>query len=150
MSKPRAIFDLLENQFSGELEQTIRRSNSLRRLSDRLQTLLDSELAEHCHLLNVRDGLIIIACDSTAWATRLRYQIPTLLEALRQLRGLDDIRDIQVRIQPSSHTTTKAKSRATLSSQSAYCIRECANSITDSALQQALKRLAEHQNKNES
>lgn len=151
MSKPRAIFELLANQFSGEFEQTIQRGRTLRLLWDRLQSMLDPDLAAHCQLLNLRSGIAIIACDATAWATRLRFQIPTLLEALRQLSGLEELRDIQIRLQPVTQAPLQQpKSRATLSSHGAYCLRQCANSVTDPDLRRALERLAERQGKSES
>lgn len=150
MSKPRAIFELLTNQFPGEFEQTIQRSKQLLQVSHRLQSRLDTELASHCQLLNLRDGMAIIACDSTAWATRMRYQIPTLLEALRQLSGLENLRDIQLRVQPVTLTPQQPKFRAVLSSHGAYCLQQCANTINDPALRNALERLAKHESKGES
>lgn len=149
MSKPRAIFELLANQFSGEFEQAIQRSKKLNQLWHKIQNLLDTDLASRCQLLNLRGGVLILSCDSTAWATRLRYQIPTLLEDLRLHAGLENLHDIQVVIQPVSQTPQKPKSRATLSPQGAYCLKQCANAVTDPALRSALERLAENQSKNE-
>ncbi len=145
MSKPRAIIELLATQFSGEFEQTIQRSEKLRQLWHRLRRKLDADLASHCQLQNLRDGMLIIACDSTAWATRLRYQIPTLLEAMHHIMGHEGIHDIQIRVQPVSQKTQQQSARATLSSHGAHCLKQCADTISDPALRQALEQLAKRQ-----
>lgn len=143
MSKPRAITELLADNFSGPVEQAIQRSKSLQRLSRSIQGLLDPDMATHCRLLNLRNSSAIMACDSTVWATRLRYHVPALLQALQQHIGLKDIVDIQIRVNPVVHTAPQQKKqRLTISSDAAYCIEQCAQSVTDPALSRALLQLA--------
>lgn len=146
MSKPRAITELLAEHFSGPLEQTIQRGKKLHQLTHWIHNLLPVDLAIHCHVLNLRNGSLIIACDSTVWATRLRYQIPALLETLRRDAGLSDLVDIQIRVQPAEQPPMqRPKHHATLSGNAAYCVQQCAESISDPALRQALERLAGRQ-----
>ena len=143
MSKPRAITDLLAEQFSGPVEQAIQRGRKLGQLSRFIQKLLVPELAAHCQLLNLRQGVLIMSCDSTVWATRLRYQVPALLESLRQQDSLRDLVDIQIRVNPVVTAPQQAtRRRASLSAEAAYCVQQCAESIDDSGLRQALEQLA--------
>lgn len=143
MSKPRAITELLADHFTGPLELTIQRGKKLQQLSRFIQNTLAPEMAAHCQLLNLRNSTLIMACDSTAWATRLRYHVPTLLRALQQQSGLDRIADIQIRVSPAVQPPQqRAKKRAVLSTDAAYCIQQCAQSVTDPALSRALQQLA--------
>lgn len=144
MSKPRAISELLANEFTGELDKAVRRGDSLQRLWHRLQPMLDKDLASHCMLLNLRDDMVIMACDSTVWGTRLRYQIPTLLNALRQTPGLANLREIQISIRPNSETPLPPKVRVAISTHAADCLKQCAESVSDPGLRRALERLAGH------
>jgi hypothetical protein len=142
MSKPRAITELLADHFTGPLELTIQRGKKIQQLSLLIQNTLDPEMAAHCQLLNLRNSSLIMACDSTAWATRLRYQVPTLLQALQQ-SGLSGVADIQIRVSPAVQPPQqRAKKRAVLSTDAAYCIQQCAQSVTDPALSRALQQLA--------
>lgn len=142
MSKPRAITELLADHFTGPLELTIQRGKKLQHLSRLIQNTLDPEMAAHCQLLNLRNSSLIMACDSTAWATRLRYHVPTLLQALQQ-SGLSGVADIQIRVSPVVQPPQqRAKKRAVLSTDAAYCIQQCAQSVTDPALSRALQQLA--------
>jgi len=142
MSKPRAITELLADHFTGPLELTIQRGKKLQQLSRLIQNTLDPEMAAHCQLLNLRNSSLIMACDSTAWATRLRYHVPTLLQALQQ-SGLSGVADIQIRVSPVVQPPQqRAKKRAVLSTDAAYCIQQCAQSVTDPALSRALQQLA--------
>lgn len=149
MSKPRAIAKLLTKPTSGVFETTIQRSKQLSQLWQQLKILLDAELATHCQLLNVRDNQLVLACDSTVWATRLRYQIPTLLNVLREIPALEFLKDIQIKIQPVAQVASQAKKKATISSHGAYCLKQCADTITDTALRNALERLATHHRRDE-
>lgn len=146
MSKPRAITEFISNQFPA-FEDTLLRSGRLHKLWQKLQHQLNTDLATHCQLLNLRDGMLIMACDSTAWATRLRFQTPSLLEAMRLLPGDEEIQEIQIKIQPVAQSAQSSKSRATLSSHGADCLKQCAKSVNDPALQQALERLATREHK---
>ncbi len=143
MSKPQTIAHLLSKPDSGAFEATINRSKQLLQLRQRLQNLLDEDLVSHCLLLNSRNGMLIMACDSTAWATRLRYHVPALLNGLRE-SGLESLQNIQIKVQPVTHTPVRSGNKASISSHGAYCLKQCANTIADPALRRALERLAEH------
>jgi len=143
MSKPRAITELLAAHFSGSLEQVIQRGKKLQQLTRWIQTLMDPELAAHLQVVNLRDSSLIVACDSTVWATRLRYEIPALLHAMRKHPGLSDLADIKIRIQPAEQRPLQQPKRhAKLSVDAANCVQQCAESISDPSLRGALEQLA--------
>lgn len=145
MDKPKPITELLSNT-SFAAEQTLRHGEYLRRLNTLLTRILDGDSRLHCQIGNIRDGLLILFADSTAWAVRLRYQTPVLLRELKQQKGLESLQKIEIRVMPKEekeHTEQKVS----LSSEASSCINACADNISDEKLQNALKRLAAHHKK---
>lgn len=148
MSKPRPITDLLASQTSDPVVRAIQRGKKLQQLSRWVQSTLDPDLAGHCHVLNLRGSTLILATDATVWATRLRYQIPTLLQILREQGSLKEISDIQIRVMPTEMAPAKPVKRSmSLSADSAHCLHQCAVSVDDPSLSRALQRLAERRRK---
>jgi hypothetical protein len=144
MNKPRPITDLLDNQSADPWVRAIQRGKKLQQLSLWVQTALDPDLGSHCEVLNLRGNILILATDATVWATRLRYQLPTLLNVLQQHPPLKGLCDIQIRVKPLVvPPSAPRKHRMTLSDDSAHCLQQCAAGINDTALSQALQRLAE-------
>ena len=142
MDKPKALTELLHlTDFPAE--GILQRGQFLHRLGRLLATLLNDNFNLHCKVGNVRDGILIIYCDSTAWAVRLRYQAPSLLKELQRRNGLSALQQIEVRILPAQQNE-KTYQRATLSSDAHHCLQACADSVNDDGLRAALLRLATH------
>lgn len=140
--------ELLAAPVQGTFEEIIQRGRKLQQLTRRIQDLVDPVLAVHCQVVNLRAGSLIVACDSTIWATRLRYEVPSLLEDLRQYSGLNDLVDIQIRVQPVKQRAVQQPRRQIhLSNDAAHCVQQCANSISDPSLRSALERLAKRSRK---
>jgi hypothetical protein len=130
------------------LEQIVQRGKQLRRFSSLIQEKLGPELESHCRVANIRNNTLVLVVASTSWATRLRYQIPGLLQRFQLDERLSSITDIQIRVSPeNTPRETKQPRRATMSADAAYCIRQCADSVSDEQLSGALTRLANRQAK---
>lgn len=69
-------------------------------LQQRVDASFPAPLHQHCHVANLREGCLILAVDSSAWATQLRFRTPDLLEKLRRYPELSDLRGIKHFIQP--------------------------------------------------
>lgn len=65
-----------------------------------LRSHLDSSLREHCRIANIRDNILVIFVESSAWAARFRFCIPTLLEKLKSEPELQGLKSVQVRVNP--------------------------------------------------
>ncbi|NVJ51579.1 MAG: DUF721 domain-containing protein [Gammaproteobacteria bacterium] len=65
---------------------------------------MSKNLALHCRVINFRDNNLIIAADSAAWATRLKFAQNDLLSDLRA-EGMHGLRSIKVIVANQSHTT---------------------------------------------
>lgn len=142
MDKPNSLTELLQNDDfpAGEI---LKRGRFLKRLNHLIQNLLDDDLKIHCQVGNIRDGLLILYTDSTAWASRLRYQGPALLKQLQQHKGLASLQQIEIRVQPREEKESITR-KVKLSGEASSCLQSCAEGITDSGLKQALERLAAH------
>jgi predicted nucleic acid-binding Zn ribbon protein len=73
---------------------------------EQLSTLLDawpelvgSTLADHCQVRSLRDGVLVVAVDSPAVATQVRYLEATVREAADRLAGAGVFRRLQVVVQ---------------------------------------------------
>lgn len=145
MDKPISVKKLLRSSKT-PAERVLQHGQYLHRIENLLGSILDNEFRLQCRVGNVRDGVLIIYCSTTAWATRLRYQAARILDTLKQHSGVEGIKKIEVRILPVEDKTPSCQ-RTVLSNEAAQCIMACADSISDSKLSEALHRLAKRQNK---
>jgi hypothetical protein len=63
----------------------IARATLLAQYDERLRAHLPEPLDRHCVLANLRGNTAVLAADSAAWASRLRYLAPALLPRLVDL-----------------------------------------------------------------
>ena len=75
---------LLEKRTGGELGKIIQRAQKMDVLTAALKESLEPDLADNLVAANVReDGELVVICRASAWASRLRFEAETLLEAAR-------------------------------------------------------------------
>lgn len=145
MDKPHPLTDLLKNA-NFPAEGVLQRGQFLHRLNRLVSHLLDDDSKRHCQVGNVRDNTLILYVDTTAWASRLRYQGPALLKQLQQRKGLESLQQVEVRVMPQEEKVSK-EHKAELSGVASSCISACAESIGDDGLRNALQNLAAHHSK---
>jgi len=127
------------------LNSLLERAQHLQQLTQALRESLDTQLAEHVTVANLREQTVVISTDTPAWLTQLRYQAPTILHLLKTLPGLEDLQKVQFKIQPASHTPPTGPSRRVfLSTDSAELLKSAALSTEDDELAEALYRLSRH------
>ena len=90
---------LLNPNNDGELAAVIRRARELGELTHILCEKLPDEYAGAIAAANVReDGSLVVIATSSAWASRLRYETESLLDAARQAGN--DVTQCRVRVSP--------------------------------------------------
>jgi predicted nucleic acid-binding Zn ribbon protein len=62
----------------------------------RWDTLVGADVAAHCHPQSLRDGELVLAAESTAWATQLRLLTARMLATLARELGPDVVTGIRV------------------------------------------------------
>ncbi len=58
--------------------------------------LVGAGIAEHSQPVSLRDGALVVAAESTAWATQLRLLAPRILQRLRGELGADIVTSLRV------------------------------------------------------
>ena len=144
MNTPTPLSSLLQDGKSGTLPGLVRHCRQLQQLERRLFQCLDDEAVAHCRLANLSTDEAGIAVDSSAWASRLRYQLPQLLACARQLDGLSGVKAMRVVLLAAYPAEAKEPSHQAprLSRESAHTLLSCAEHIEHPGLSAALKRLA--------
>ena len=62
----------------------------------RWEHLVGAGIAEHSQPVSLRDGALVVAAESTAWATQLRLLAPRILQRLRTQLGPDIVTNLRV------------------------------------------------------
>jgi len=141
MVKPNRISNLPLGP--GPFRDVVARAERLRAVERLIQVELGA-LGAHCRLANIAGSRLVLQTDSPAWASRVRYEAPRLLEQLKQHPELARLDAVSVTIAPPAATPAKApKRRKPLSDSARATLRAAADSVSDPALGIALRRLAD-------
>lgn len=60
-------------------------------------SLVGSDNAEHSKPVDFVDGVLVVLCDSTAWATGMRYSAPQLVAKLNAELGEQTVKRVDIR-----------------------------------------------------
>ncbi|HHI94684.1 MAG TPA: DUF721 domain-containing protein [Gammaproteobacteria bacterium] len=145
----KPVAKILSRQDSA-LNSLLEHAQYLQQLTQALRDSLDTHLAAHVTIANLREQTAVIITDTPVWLTQLRYQAPTILRLLKTLPGLQKLQKVQFKIQPASFTPPPAPPRrANLSATSAHFLESAASDTKDPRLAEALYRLSRHQHTDE-
>ncbi len=139
-NKPLRINNLLGNSAVARL---LSRARTLATLDAELHRLIPPPLNDHCHVLSLRDGTLVLAADSPVWAARLRFQSSQLVKQLSTTRTVN-LRTLRVCVRPpeSRRTFRSARRRPPVSRQHSRILEQAASEVTDPGLRAALLKLA--------
>ncbi len=130
------------------LSQLLRTASLREAWTAQVRALLPTEVAPHVDVASQQDGLLSLHADSAAWATRLRFLVPTLLPRLRPLADFAGVKDIRIRVAPNL-TQGDATMEAPAVNQppsppDARSLQALADSLEYDQLKAAILRLAQH------
>lgn len=112
-----------------------------------LKNQLPRPLNEHCQVVNLRDGTLILGASSPVWATRLRYLAPQLgIQMGQKTSG----KPLKVKIKvlaPTLPPGARANQRASISTATGKLLEQIAADIRHPDLSTALVRVAAHARK---
>lgn len=135
-------------QTTPELHKLVAKLDHLEQMNHVIASKLDPDLANHCRVANLRDGMLILATTSPAWNHKLRFSTLDLLSALRSDPRWSGLKSIDIRVdymsQDKTASPTKSKRSKVLSAQSAEVIQQLANGVGNKKLSDSLNRLARH------
>lgn len=64
----------------------------------RWEDLVGPDIAAHSRPVSLRDGVLVLAVDQTAWAAQLRFLSAELLERISAAAGARQVSDISIRV----------------------------------------------------
>ncbi|CAQ83212.1 MULTISPECIES: DUF721 domain-containing protein [Photorhabdus] len=102
-SRPQSLDVLFEDAAAIEknpLHIVQQRAVALLKLNRAVISLLPAQLHPWCRVANYRKQILVLEAGNASWMTRLRYELPTLLSALRS-EILPSLSSIDIRINPS-------------------------------------------------
>lgn len=120
----------------------VSRAHRMIALQKAVNEVLPADCRDYCRPASYRNGVLKLQADSAAWATKLRFQQPLILNALKQRRGFADLRKIQVKVIPNYDKPKIQVAAKPISAASAEHLRETADSIDQPELSEALRRIA--------
>lgn len=94
-----------------------------------------------CQIANFENGLLVLIVTNASWATQIRFATPQIIEKLRMNREFDSLREIKCKIIHKQPVATPP-ARKTLSESTKTLIFETAQTMTNTALKEALLRLS--------
>lgn len=127
---------------------------------ERLQTLLQAVLppdirGDQVRVASIKGPTLTLLVNSSAWASRLRFDVPVLLKRLAELSDFHGVQ--QIRLQVSSLSTSQSARQSarlttsgnepverSMSPNAAATLRDCAASMPDGELRDTLLALAAH------
>jgi hypothetical protein len=141
-NKPLRINTLLGKT---EVARLLSRARALEKLDAELHDLVPPPLNDHCRILSVRDGTLVLAADSPVWAARLRFQSSQLVKQLSNARNVN-LRTVRVCVRPpeSRRAATPARKRIPVPRKHSHTLKQAAREVTDPGLRAALLKLASH------
>ncbi len=144
-SKCRTIESLVAKE-SSPLQNLVKKAQRIQQLGQKLETHLDPSLQGNFTLANIHEGVATIMADSSAWATRLRYQIPVILDVLTNQLGQNHVKTVRIKIaHQHQNERTKDKQTISLSSEAASYLTRTADAFGDSPIRDSLLKIASNQ-----
>ena len=120
------------------------RASQIARLQQKLRLKLDPVLSTHLLVANFNSDVLTIHTDSPAWAARLRFKMPDILDIAKETCGLRDLHSVRVKVVIPERDSSCATKAMSLSDETVQMMLKTADSITDNNLRRALIRLSKH------
>lgn len=94
---PKSIQELMNESSLGAI---VKKALILDKIDRVLPDLLNKEISDHIHVLNLKEQCLILASNNSAIATCLRYREEELLKKLHKVNGLPRIQRIECVVRP--------------------------------------------------
>ncbi len=136
---------------SEQLNNLYTHAKGIYALNEKLQKHLDPSLSSHCTVANYSDETLTVNAETSAWASKLRYCVPDILNYAKHECGLTKLKSVRIKVSPiqnktsqSDFSNTHSVRKASLSKKSADFIENVATSIKDPALRKSILKISKH------
>ena len=142
MSTSKRIGSLLISPATG-LQTILEKAAILQQLTHTLRQSLGEPLSQHVCVANIRNHTLVIAADSPAWITRVRFHSADILKLMRQETGLKQLTKVHFKvISSAAQDPGFVSSPNTLSDHAVAVLESSAQRISDTHLKSAVQRLS--------
>jgi hypothetical protein len=125
-----------------------KKANTIQEIDRKLKILLDPTLQDQFELANINADIAILLVNSSAWATRLRYNIPAILNALNKQLNFPSVKTIRIKVKKITPDTAVSNIKPIyLSDNSAQFLNEVANNFNDPQLRACILKLSKNRRK---
>ena len=141
-TKPKDMNAVMDKK--NYLRLLIEKSNVIHTINTTLKTLLPEDIKPHCEAINVREDTLVLRLSNASWSVRLHYELPELLEKLQI--HFSFLKQIKLQVYPAAKIKVEEeeiKTLKTISTKTAYLLKETAKHIGHTKLAEALERLAD-------
>ena len=110
-----------------------------------LKKHLDPALQKHFELANINKDIAILLADSSTWATRLRYNIPVILDTFNNKLRLNCVTTIRIKVKkPIPSDPVLNQKPVFITKKTAQYLSDAAKNFNDPRLQSIIKKLSTH------
>lgn len=141
-NKPTRTLRGILAQESPGLAPLLAHAATLQRLNRLVHQWLPPPLSDHCRVANYKGGILTIHVGSSAWATKLRYLLPSLREKLAQQQELRNITEVRLRTIAEPAAPRREQRRVRMPKEAAVLLNSLADRISSRDLAASLRRLA--------
>ncbi len=97
MNKTQHISSLLLNEQSS-LNNLYKKAIFSKKIDLKLKKFIDFDVKDHFQLSNIEKDVVTIVADSPSWATRLRYNIPKILDIMNNQLNFNTIKTVRIKV----------------------------------------------------
>ncbi len=142
--KTRPISNLL-NDKNSSFADLYKKANSIQEIDHKIKKLLDPSLQDKFELANINADVAVLLVSSSAWATRLRYNIPAILNALNTQLNFNSIKTVRIKIKkPAPLIPVLTKNTFYMSASSAQFLSDAASNFNDPDLRACILKLSQN------
>ncbi len=134
---------LLDKRYA--IADLCKKAKSIQIIDQKLKTYLDPSLRDHFELANIKTDVATLLVSSSTWATRLRYNIPAILDALNNQLNFTYVKTIRIKVKKIlPDNTVLNKKPIFLSKNSAQVLVNVANNFSDPELRACILKLSKN------
>lgn len=135
----------LVNDKNFPIVELFNKANRIQQIDTKLKGFLDPCLKNHFELANIKNDSVVLLVTSSNWATRLRYNIPTILDVLNNQLNFTDIKTVRIKVKTLiPENSQKIKNSISLSKASSELLRDVADNFTDPEIRNCFIKLSKN------
>lgn len=144
--KKKSQLKLTPDSFSraSTLRELMEKADQHSQTEQKVIEILPGDLAQGSRFVSCREGELVIATDTSAKASRIRFQQQEIMAAIREYELFRFVWKLKVKVLPAGTRTRSEPKITPLSNENARLLKEEAGHTKDRYLREVLEKLASH------